>query len=442
MRFAFIALACAFALGCSSSSVVPGSDAFAPDAVDVADAGAFDATSSGSEVDATLEAAPVAFARDAGSKKPHRFGMDYPSVGGDLSGSTNAATVVGIQGKAVPASCVGVLQSDGGASFSCEGVTLTLAELPTGTAGQALYTNDAGTSAVWVSGSGDRWCSTTKPGTCYVVSLSGADAGGGAIPLATGAYLSTPPVIASPKIIATSDGGQVLGFDGTYVYVDNPGGALGIGTSGSTAVYLGSSTPTTVQGTLYTDNIQPSSDGAWTSGTSNARWSQTFTEAVTNGNVNALPIETDWQFAPSTNQGDAGTNGNVWHKAYGYNTSAATAQTVASGTPASAPWFCPAIGTVSLVDVDFALKQNAAPANNSSGRVTNTCWTVADAGAWTQCGTTTEVGTENVNGSPCTSTPYAVTIIAGSGGCFIIDATCAGIAGNSDALFVVTVVNN
>lgn len=98
----------------------------------------------------------------------HRVAMDYPSVGGDLSGSTNAATVVGIRGKTVPSPGVGVLQYDGG-SYSWGAVPL--ASFPPGTAGQALITNGVD-AAAWATPSLD--VSMDPTGAFTVGGLQGA----------------------------------------------------------------------------------------------------------------------------------------------------------------------------------------------------------------------------------------------------------------------------
>lgn len=91
--------------------------------------------------------------------------------GGDLSDASTmvSQTVVGIQSKPVPSLSVGALYYDGG-SWSFAGPSTVLGH---GTAGQALWTNDAGVATTWVYPHGDVDASATDPGSLTVNAIQG-----------------------------------------------------------------------------------------------------------------------------------------------------------------------------------------------------------------------------------------------------------------------------
>ena len=131
---------------------------------------------------------------------------------GDLDGSTNATKIVtGLQGKPLPTSGSGVLTWDGGSWFFGPSVAPNLA-------GQALFTNDAGTSTTWAYPHGDVDASATDPGALTVNAIQGFGVSN-AVPSSTNvlAYSSGlwRPTALTTANITPGTAGQFLVTNGT-----------------------------------------------------------------------------------------------------------------------------------------------------------------------------------------------------------------------------------
>lgn len=193
---------------------------------------------------------------------------------GDLDGSTNAMKIVtGAKGKPLPTSGSGSLAFDGGAWYFAPIVT-------PGTAGQALFTNDAGTATVWAYPHGDVDASATDPGALTVNAIQGFGVStsipstGNALVYSSGLWRASPMNLAGGSasvtgtlpaanqaaqslvgdVTGTTAANTVTGLTGSSGIVTAGAGSLLFNWSTSTAPLLQSGTAATSL-TLGTDKV-------------------------------------------------------------------------------------------------------------------------------------------------------------------------------------------